>query len=176
MMSVSGIPFQKLRAAGGIFAAAVLTLTLSGCQKQVQTGAAYKMGERVEVGGLIYTVLESDWRSQLGEGASAQVPKHRFLLIKLTVTNTGGQQRDIPLLHIENTKKEQFMELAEVKDLSGWMGMIRLMAPSGIEEGWIVFDAPPGNYNLRVVSREGEDEVARYVEVPLTLKDDPLKM
>lgn len=174
MMSQSEIPFQKLRAAIAIVAA--MGLMVAGCKKASQTGAAFKMGERIEVGGLIYTVLESDWRSQLGEGASAQVPKHRFLLIKMTVTNTGGQQRDIPLLHIENAKKEQFMELAEVKDVPGWMGMIRLMPPSGIEEGWIVFDAPPGSYNLRVVSREGEDEIARYVEIPLTLKDDPVKM
>lgn len=140
------------------------------------SAAAFKMGEKIEVGGLIYTVLEADWRSQLGEGASAQVPKHRYLLLKLTVTNSGGQQRDIPLLQIENAAREQFMELAEVKELPGWMGMIRLLQPGGIEDGWIVFDAPPGSYNLKVVSREGEDEVSRYVEIPLTLKDDPVKM
>lgn len=169
-MSLSKVSFQKL--AHTVTLLVLVGLTGFGCGQNARSSSAFKMGERIEVGGLVYTVLEADWRNQLGEGAEAQLPKHRFLLIKVAVTNGAGQQRDIPLLHIEDARKNSYMELSEVKDLSGWLGMIRLLPPGGIEDGWMVFDAPPGNYQLRLVSREGEDEVSRYVEIPLTLKDD----
>lgn len=169
-MSLSKVSFQKLVRAVTLLV--LVGLTGLGCSRNTRANSAFKMGERIEVGGLVYTVLEADWRTQLGDGAEAQLPKHRFLLIKVAVTNSGGQQRDIPLLHIEDARKNSYMELSEVKELSGWLGMIRLLPPGGIEDGWMVFDAPPGNYQLRLVSREGDDEVSRYVEIPLTLKDD----
>ena len=46
------------------------------------------MGERVQVGPLVYQVLESDWRSELGSGG--RTPKDRYLFVKVSITNSSG--------------------------------------------------------------------------------------
>ena len=48
----------------------------------------FRMGERVQVGPLVYQVLESDWRSELGSGG--RTPKDRYLFVKMSITNSSG--------------------------------------------------------------------------------------
>src|SRR6185437_14796096 len=58
----------------------------------------HQMGERVTVGPLTYNVIESSWRSQLGDGFKIRVPDQRFLVVTVSVVNVAGQEVSIPLL------------------------------------------------------------------------------
>ena len=86
-----------------------LMLLLSACGESTSTDSfVYKMGEKVNVGPMVYTVLEAEWKSELSGGAGSlpQTPKHRFLIVKIGMTNGGGAQAAIPLLTVENANKE----------------------------------------------------------------------
>jgi hypothetical protein len=151
-----------------------LLLLLAGCGKDVSTDSfVYKMGDKVPVGTMIYTVIETEWRSDLsGAEGLPQTPKNRFLLLKVSMTNSGGAQAAIPLLTLENTKKEAAMEVGEVKNLPGWLGMVRLVNPAQTEEGMIVFDVPPAAYKLRVTDgKESGSETTRLIDIPLSLNE-----
>jgi hypothetical protein len=168
MMRNTGWAFQSH---WGILLAACL-LALSACNKGAgEGGAVYQMGEKVALGSMTFSVLESEWRTEIGEGLTAQAPKHRFLILRLAATNGGGAQQDIPFLNLENAKKETFPEVSDVKGLARWFGMIRLVNPAATEEGLLVFDVPPGPYLLRVVGRVNDEEISRLVEIPYSLSD-----
>jgi hypothetical protein len=139
-------------------------------QAAVETGA---MGTQVRVGPLIYTVLETEWKTQLGEGGTGQVPKNRFLTLRLTITNSGGKEIPVPLLQVEGKDGQMHMELSEAKELPQWLGFIRVIRPAQTEEGRIAFDVPPGAYYLHVVDggETGSEKYAR-IEIPLQMGTD----
>lgn len=151
-----------------------LLFLLASCGKEVSTDSfVYKMGEKVPVGTMIYTVIETEWRTELAGGDGLpQTPKNRFLLVKLSMTNSGGAQAAIPMLTLEDAKKEPVMEVGEVKNLPGWLGMVRLVNPAQTEEGMIVFDVPTGSYKLRVTDgKEAGSETTRLIDIPLSLNE-----
>jgi hypothetical protein len=135
------------------------------------------MGERVDLGGVVYTVLEAAWRSSIGEGLGAMVPKDRFLVLRISVTNGLGAQISVPFLTLEG-RQEPVMEVQDVKNLPRWMGVIRMVSPAQTEDGLIVFDVPPAAYKLRVSAIKDDEDITRLVEIPLTLeesRDVPVK-
>lgn len=152
-----------------------LMLLLSACGESTSTDSfVYKMGEKVNVGTLVYTVLEAEWKSELSGGAGAlpQTPKHRFLVVKVSMTNSGGAQATIPLLTVENGNKDSTMEVSEVKDLPGWLGLVRLVNPAETDQGYLVFDVVTGAYKLRVTDgKETGSETTRLIEIPLSLSE-----
>ncbi len=171
MMTQKRFPFHHILGPLG------LIVLLTACGDSASTDSfVYKMGDKVPVGSLSYNALEAEWKSEMGSGGIPQTPKHRFLILKISITNGGGAQATIPLLTLENLKKESTMEVSEVKDLSGWLGLVRLVNPAQTETGLIVFDVPPGAYRLRVTDGKapGEDQT-RLIEIPLSL-NEPIRM
>jgi hypothetical protein len=83
--------------------AALLILFLSGCQGSGPRRTDFSMGERVPVGQMTYSVVETAWRPQLGEGFKIRTPEQRFLLIRISITNGTGKDASIPLLTLEGT-------------------------------------------------------------------------
>ena len=152
-----------------------LMLLLSACGESPSTDSfVYKMGEKVNVGSMVYTVLEAEWKSELSGGAGSlpQTPKHRFLMVKVTMTNGGGAQAAIPLLTVENGNKDSTMEVSEVKDVPNWLGLVRLVNPAQTDQGYIVFDVPTGAYRLRVTDgKETGSETTRLIDIPLSLSE-----
>lgn len=152
-----------------------LMLFLSACGESTSTDSfVYKMGEKVSVGSLVYTVLEAEWKSELGggQGGLPQTPKHRFLIVKISMTNGGGAQATIPLLTLENANKNSIMEVSEVKDVPNWLGLVRLVNPAQTDQGYIVFDVPTGAYKLRVTDgKETGSETTRLIDIPLSLSE-----
>ena len=128
----------------------------------------YRMGERVAAGRLIYNVLETDWHVQLGEGPNPRIPNHRFLLIRLTVTNSGIEESNIPLLALVNARGETFNELSEGEGVPEWLGLLRRIKPAGTEQGRVIFDVPRGPYRLLVKddTLETEPEKVALIEIP----------
>lgn len=123
---------------------------LTGCSREDSTRIDYGMGEHVPIGPLTYTVIESTWQTQLGDALKLRVPKQRFLLIKVAVTNGGGSELSIPLLEIQNTNGQSYREVEDGEGVSNWLGLIRNMKPAETIEGQIVFDVPLTSYRLRV--------------------------
>lgn len=156
----------------------LLLASLTACSdpKAAAESRTYQMGERVDVGGVVYTVLESEWRAAIGEGAGAMIPKDRFLILRVTITNGAGQPANLPFLHLEGAKQpDGVMEVDNAKGLAGWLGLVRIIPPAQTEEGKLVFDVPPASYKLRVSNGSGDNEVTRLVEIPYNVADSPVR-
>jgi hypothetical protein len=140
--------------------------------KDNQPTVTHVMGQGVQVGPLTYNVLETSWKSQLGGGPSAKIPKNRFLLVKLTITNGASQTSSIPEMSLLTAGGQSYQEVTEgVESLPKWLGVLRNLAPVQTEEGIVVFDVPLGAYKLQV--RDGGEigsEKKALIEIPLQLE------
>src|SRR5438132_1964291 len=99
--------------------ALVATMTI-GCRPKAAPRNEYNIGDKVPLGSLTYTVLQSEWRSQLGTVPTVRMPQSGFLLIRISVTNGGGKEVGIPLLNLENSSGDSFTELADGQGVDGW--------------------------------------------------------
>ena len=128
------------------------------------------MGERVEIGPFVFVVVESAWRSDLGEGFQTRGAKNRFLLLTVSVTNSGGAEASVPLLSIEGSNGQLYQESNDGTGVSNWLGVLRTAKPAETLQGRILFDAPLGPYRLRVPDG-GETGYEKYswVTIPLSL-------
>lgn len=150
-----------------LFCAAIVT----GCSKSRDASfiGTFRMGERVQLGPLIYQVLESDWRSELGGGG--RTPKDRYLFAKVSITNSSGSPVLVPGFTIEGGGKT-YSEISEDMDkVDNWLGLLRSIGPSQTEQGWVVFDAPMAAYKM-IVTDGGEvgAEKTAHVEIPVHLE------
>lgn len=148
-------------------------LVLPGCGARQANRIDYQMGERVVIGPLTYNVVESAWRSQLGEGFKLRLPQQRFLLITISVTNGGGKEVSVPLLTLENQNDQTFQELDNGEGVDNWFGILRTISPAQTQQGRIAFDVPLSSYRLRVTNG-GSPGTERYawVEIPLRMDAD----
>ncbi len=153
---------------------ALAVAVIAACSSGVLEEPVHKMGELTTVGPLTYNVLETQWAAQIGNSIDAQIPEHRFLIIRLSISNAGQQQVAVPLLTLEDEEGHSFMEVSKVEGLSNWLGLLRILEPAGMLEGVIVFDVPPSDYRLRVTDGgDLESERTALIEIPLTLAPPP---
>lgn len=147
-----------------------MLILLAGCEPQKQTNLNYDMGERVEIGPFTYVVVESTWRSQLGEGFQVRVPKNRFLILTVSVTNGGGSENSIPMLNIEGSNGQMYQESSDGAGILNWLGVLRTVKPAETLQGRIIFDVPLGAFRLRVPDG-GETGYEKYawVNIPLDI-------
>ena len=136
-------------------------------QKFVRT---YSMGDKVQVGHLIYNVFDSKWLTQIGSGVNARVPANRFFLVRLSIVNSGSQESNVPALSITDDAGQTYGELSNGEGVAQWMGYLRRVKPAESLMGYIVFDAPPRHYKLNL-SEELDDNKA-VVDIPLTFSQE----
>jgi hypothetical protein len=143
-----------------------------GCSRSTPVQAAgYNMGDTVQVGPLIYHVTEANWKTELGEFPSVRMPERRFLLIHLTVTNSGGETFTIPQAEVQNSKGETFQELTDGTGVPEWLGLLRSVKPAETEQGVIAFDVPANAYRLRLTDgADIEHSRVAYVAIPLSFE------
>ncbi len=167
---------NKSRTWIGIAIATVAALAALACSRpqEVQT-RVFRMGERVPAGPLIYSVLDTEWRTQLGEGTEARLPKNRFLILQLTVTNSGGKEITLPPTTLEDATGKTYPEEPQGTGVTNWLGILRKLAPAQTDQGRIIFDAPPGAYRLRVTDDNPElgKEKFALIDIPLRLEPAP---
>lgn len=142
-----------------------------GCKSSSEATfiGTFHMGEKVQVGPLVYQVLESNWRTELGGGG--RTPRDRYLFVKVNITNTAGSAVAVPGLAIEGAGKTYNEVTEETDKVDNWFGLLRNIGPSQTEQGWIVFDAPMTAYKL-IVTDAGEigKEKFAHVDVPVQLE------
>jgi hypothetical protein len=154
---------------------AVLALLSVSCSKGTPETPPARMGENLRVGSLVYTVTETQWADQLGTDlAVARMPSHRFLMVRLSVTNSGGEETIIPAMSLLDVNGKIYAELTDGSGVPNWLGMIRRIKPAQTEHGSVLFDVPVNEYKLQV-SYDGDDpeqEIIGMVNLPLKFEGD----
>jgi hypothetical protein len=149
-------------------------LCLSGCHKTASSAQIdFGMGDKVLVGPLTYTVIDAAWQGQLGEGYKTRTPEQRFLLLTVSVTNSGGKELSVPLLQLESASGQTYTEIANGEGVDQWFGLLRNVSPAQTLQGKVVFDVPLTSYRLRLTDG-GDPGFERYawVQVPLHIDTD----
>jgi hypothetical protein len=162
----------RLRLAVAVLCGSIL---LGGCScRKGETDNAFigmfKMGERVQAGKIIYNVLEAEWKTALTEGGRA--PQNRFLLLRISMTNSGGEPVNVPAFELLAEDGTKYPELTEGLDgVRNWLGLLRTVRPATTEQGVIVFDVPLASHKL-ILLDDSEVEKERYahVEIPVQLE------
>jgi len=150
-----------------MLAAITAALLLNACSRSSSSAVrTYSMGEKVTLGQIIYTVYETQWLPQLGEGPAARVPQHRFFLVRMTAVNSGSAEVIVPNVTVEDDKGNSYPELQNGDGVPQWTGYLRTVKPAESAQGNVVFDAPPAHYKLRLAD-ENEETLA-YVDIPLS--------
>jgi hypothetical protein len=135
------------------------------CVKPAPPVNVFRLGDKVQVGPLIYNVLEAKWRPQIGDGSEARVPDHRFLIVHLAVTNSGALDIDLPLMTIVDQAGQVSNESLDGRGVPYWMGLIRKLKPADTLDGTIVFDIDPKSVKLKL--DDGSGVALSMVELPL---------
>jgi hypothetical protein len=126
----------------------------------------YRMGDKVQVGPLIYNVFETKWLPQLGEGPQARMPAHGFLILHLTVVNGGAETLSVQSFQLVDAAGQVYQESIEGQDVPHWLGIARNVKPADTLDGSVVFDVEPKTYKLRLDDGSGSG-IAQMVELPL---------
>src|SRR5437773_4014148 len=151
-----------------ILGALAAELLCNGCNSSAGGNsviANYSMGDRAQAGALIYTVFDTKWMPQLGASPTERIPTNRFLLVRLSVVNSGSAESGVPTLTLIDDNGQRFPELGNGEGVPQWVGFVRRLKPADTLTGNIVFDVPLKHYKLEVVD-ETEEKKA-LVDIPL---------
>ncbi len=162
-----------MRMLGWFGVALALCGFLGGCSSERTSRhdpKVYQMGEPVKTGPLVYTVLDTEWFDQIGDLASPRLPRNHFLSVRISVTNAGPATVGVPLLTIANSHGVTFSEIDDAKDLPEWLGYVRSVRPAETLHGRLLFDAPTGDYSLKVADdADPENQSSATIRMPLEL-------
>jgi len=125
----------------------------------------YNMGERINLGHIVYQVFETQWLTHTGEGAEARIPENRFFLVRLSALNSSGADIIVPNFTIEDDAGKTYPELSSGDGVPQFIGSLRSVKPADTVTGNAVFDAPPKHYKLKIQDETGEKTA--YVDIPL---------
>jgi len=125
------------------------------------------MGERVELGHIIYTVFETQWMTQIGSGLDAKIPQNRFFLVRLSAANSGIAEVLAPAMTAVDDDGKAYAEFSNGEGAPNWLGILRQVKPAEAAQGSVVFDVPPRHYKLRLTDEN--EQKAAFVDLPLVL-------
>jgi hypothetical protein len=135
-----------IRRFGLAAACLVCAFGLVGCAYENSGKVGYGMGEKVVLRPLTYTVIDSSWKTQLGDLLKLRLPQQRFLLLQVSVNNNSASEISIPLLQLENYNGQSYLESDNGEGIDHWFGLLRTIRPKETEQGQILFDAPLASY------------------------------
>jgi hypothetical protein len=125
------------------------------------------------VGPLVYSVIDSQILTQLGEDAStARTPQSRFHVLTISVSNSSSEDTPIPGLTLVDDAGKEYPEAADGTNVPNWLGVVRKVAGAQTEQGNILFDAPAQHYRLRLSDEADPTEFS--IDVPLTYVHEQL--
>jgi len=103
-----------------------------------------------------------------------RIPENRFLLVRVSILNSGGEDAVAPAMVIEDETGKTYDELSDGRGVPGWVTYLRTVKPGNAVQGWAVFDAPPKHYKLRA-NDENSDRYA-LIDVPLSFGSESPEM
>jgi len=165
--------FHPMRFRTLVFCAAVLSACLvsAACSDisapEVRT---YGMGDRIELGKLVYNVIETRWLPQIGEGPTARIPRDRFLMLRMSIGNSGAGELLIPNLTLEGDKGDTYPQLSDGNGVPQFLGPLRPVTTAESASGNILFDAPAAHYKLRISDETGRRTA--LVDIPLAFRSE----
>lgn len=145
-------------------------LLLTGCSQPSFPVRTYPMGDKVNLGHLVYTVYETQWLTQAGTAPAIRLPQNRFFLVRISAGNSGGGDLMVPNLTVEDDQGHSYPELQNGDGIPQYIGYLRSVAPAEAAAGNLVFDCPPGHYKLRVTDEDGER--AALIDIPLSFTSE----
>jgi len=146
---------------------------LTGCSQTKSARLEFQMGEKIPVGPLTYDIVQTSWKTQLGQAFQVRFPQNRFLLIDISVTNGGGSDISVPLFNLEDANGKTYPEASNGDGVDGWFGLLRTISPAQTQQGRLVFDAPLTSYKLRITDGGGPgEEKFAWVQIPLRMDVD----
>ena len=149
-----------------VLAAVTAALLLNACSSRPARVQTYSLGEKATLGHLIYTVYETQWVPQFGDGPAARVPEHRFFLVRMAAVNSSSGDLIVPNVTIEDDKDKSYPELQNGDGVPQWIGYLRKVRPAESVQGNLLFDAPPAHYKLRITDENEENQA--YFDIPLS--------
>ncbi len=151
----------------------ILGLFASSCRDNVKEPlvGTFNMGERAQVGQLIYTVFDTRWAISLGEQPTPRIPTNRYLILNLSIVNGGSQASNVPTFSLVDDSGQTYQELDNGEGVPNWIGVVRRVRPADSIQGTIVFDVPQKQFKLRA---SDEDEHYALINIPLTLGEGPV--
>lgn len=172
-MTLRSPSFLPLRLLPPLALLGVLVLLSSGCKSEAPSQSVYQMGERAVNGPISYVVVQTVWKTELGDMFNLRSPRDRFLLITLSATNGGGNDVALPFFTLEGPNGKEYKELDRGDGVENWFGLLRTLKPAENHQGTIVFDAPLTSYRLRLTDGgEPGTEKLVWVEIPLRMDTD----
>jgi hypothetical protein len=148
----------------------VAALLLAGCSSSRVAPRTVSLGERVELGHIIYTVFDTQWLTHLGEGVDAKIPQNRYFLVRLSAANSGNAPVMIPAMTLEDDEGKAYNELSDGQGAPQWIGLLREVKTAEAAQGNIVFDVTPRHYKLRLTDEDAQNAV--LVDIPLSIGND----
>jgi hypothetical protein len=145
----------------------VLALSLASCSAPQVKMRTANLGDRIEVGHIIYTVFDTQWLTQIGQGVDAKIPQNRYFLIRLSAANSSSSPVMIPAATIEDDDGKTYNEISYDVGAPNWLGMLREVKTAEAAQGNIAFDVPPRHYKLRISDENEQNPV--LVDIPLSL-------
>ena len=129
------------------------------------------MGERANVGKLIYNAFDTSWPVALGDGPTARIPVNRFLLLRMSVVNSGSKPANVPTLTLIDDDGNSFNEQTSGEQVPAWMGVTRTVKPAESDQGNVLFDVEPRHYKLRISDEEMQNYA--FIDLPLNFTPEP---
>jgi len=148
-----------------LFAATVAVLLTTSCGSDEKTYPVrtYNMGERIQLGHIVYLVFETQWMTHIGEGPDARVPQHRFFLVRLSAVNSSNADVSVPTFTIQDDSGNTYNELSDGTGVPQWISYLRTVKPAESAQGNALFDAPPRHYKLKIQDEDGERSALVYI-------------
>lgn len=150
-----------------LLTAVAAALSLTACSEVIHDPVrTYNMGDRVDLGHIVYIVFDTQWLTHFGEGPDAKIPENRFFLVRMSAVNRQRTAVLLPKVSMEDDSGHSYPELTTDVGAPHWIGVLRTVMPNDSTQGIVVFDAPPSHYKLKVTDDTG-DRIA-YIDIPLS--------
>jgi hypothetical protein len=156
----------------------VAVLALAGCSNSAAVDPSkieartVPAGEKAEVGHLTYAIVDSQIVPQLGDMSNPRVPKDRFILLQIAVTNSSNVDNPIPAVELVGDDGKSYSELSDGSGVNNWLGVVRHVEPGQTERGEIAFDAPAAHYKVKFTDESMNNEI--MADLPLSFAHEAL--
>jgi hypothetical protein len=147
----------------------LLSVAATGCSvfSSKNRPAIFAAGEKAKVGSLVYAVTDAEMTQQLSgdDPGSLRTAQDRFYLVNVNISNTGNEAQPVLAMTLVDDAGKSYGELADGRNVPKWLGVIRTVGAAHTAQGYIVFDAPPKHYRLRLNEPLDDREIA--IDLPV---------